>query len=264
MWLAWTPLTLTVSVFDPSDPSRRATGEAAPAAFDLWVAEDGSVVSVGSAGVAVMGATVYSEGRRLVSPPAVRLWRETAEASRMVLSGSSPEGYVFDVITSNAALVMLVTGFETYCQTRFRELDREGVPPNHAALLRRFGSVEERRQLAAGTAPAILDADDATAQLLRRINFQSYDACKRAWNSGYGLRFGDAIANATLGRVQRLLTYRHRIVHVSPLVGVLNGPESPPEEPEFSQPSFARDAASSFTDLVEALHATSLTLRPPT
>ena len=88
--------------------------------------------------------------------------------------------------------------------------------------------------------------------------------CKRAWNLGYEIRFGTdlELPSQLLERLQRLLAYRHRIVHVSPLIGLLNHPKVPPEDPEFSGPVFLEAAEKTFERFIEALHRRTLELRP--
>jgi hypothetical protein len=100
-------------------------------------------------------------------------------------------------------------------------------------------------------------------EIASRINFQSYDSCKRAYNAGYGLKFGEdlGVSGQLLERVQRLLLYRHRVVHGSPIAGMLNQPEAPPEELEFSNRAFAEGAQSAMDEFIRALHTATLGLR---
>jgi hypothetical protein len=216
----------------------------------------------------VMGATVYSVGGKIVSPPAIELWRDTLEAVRILLSGDSSEGYVYEAAVSSAVLGMLITGFETYGSERFTEIDSEVVPCDVPNVLRRLGSRDERDQLKSGRTPKVIveaaaDGQSAVSAVSERINFQSYDVCKAAYNAGYGLKFGDCVSSQLLERVQRLLVYRHRVVHGSALLAVLNRPESPPEEPEFSNKSFAEAARSQMDEFIQEIHAATLRLRPP-
>lgn len=263
--LTWSPAEVRLHLFDRST-RQLLQSVAAPAEFDLWVDESGNVVQVGAANIEVMNARVYAGGKELLSPPARRSWAETKSACNILLSarGSEPEAYLRNVITANASLSILVTGFEVYSKKRFQEVAAEGVPPDLSALVRAFGSREERDQLSSGATPAVLATDSALDDVLEWINFQSYDRAKRAWNRGYGIVFGDdlGVSSSLLERLQRLLEYRHRIVHVSPMLGMLNGPQVPPEEPEFPGFEFASKAILLMDEFVTALHGATLRLRP--
>jgi hypothetical protein len=94
------------------------------------------------------------------------------------------------------------------------------------------------------------------------VNFQNYEKCKRAYNKAYGLKFGEIhIASKDLEFLQRLIKYRHRIVHISPLLGMLNQPEVPPEEPVFSNKKLGNDALKCFDTFITKLHDATLRLR---
>jgi hypothetical protein len=266
-WLSWSPSSLRLIVVDPASPADTAQAEGGPAPKALWVAEDGAVVEAGSPGASVAGVRVYASGRELVSPPAIELWRDTLLAFGVLISAESKEGYIFEVVSANAALGMLVTGFETYCERRFLELELEGITPDVQAVLKRVGTKEERDLLTHGQTPRVIaDAAEAGQSALRavsrRINFQDFDTCKRVYKRAYGVKFGSdlGVSSQLIERVRRLLSYRHRIVHVSPLIGLLNQPNVPPEDPEFSNHAFARSAASEMGEFVESLHAATLRL----
>jgi hypothetical protein len=260
LWVVWSPDTFRLHAFDPANPGGGLAADGVLAEQRLWVARDGSIVEVGCPGITTMGATVYASGRELVAPPAVEAWREVLEAAGVLVGGESPGGYLYEVVTSNAALTILITGFETYCDRRFVELDREGVPANLARLIKRFGTLEQRQALGAAQLPTWADALDLVRE---RINFQNFDDTRRAFNRAYSLSFGRdlGVGSEVLERTRRLLRYRHRIVHVSPLLGMLNGPEVPPEEPEFSNFEFVNSAVSTLDEFIGALHRATPRLR---
>ena len=112
--------------------------------------------------------------------------------------------------------------------------------------------------------PGAVTAPDAAEQLAGRINFQNLDECKRAFNLAYGLRFGTDldIPPEVLLRIRRLLTYRHRATHVSPLLALLNAAELPGEEPEFANKAFVASGQSTFDQVISAVHQATLRLRP--
>jgi hypothetical protein len=154
------------------------------------------------------------------------------EGVGILFSGSSPKGYIFKNVTTNMAIVMLMTGFETYCGRRFPELESEGNQPNYEALVSEFLSRNERDR--GDPAIIIREAEETHVSPIallkqKKIDFGNWENCKSAYNKGYGIRFGQdlGVANESLQEVQRLIHYRHRIVHVSPLIGMLNQESSP-------------------------------------
>jgi len=170
-------------------------------------------------------------------------------------------------VCTNLSIAMLVTGFEAYCKRRFLELEDEGVPADFDGLARKFLSKPERER---GVQLAIVQeasrhAVSPARELLdqNRIDFQKYDRCKMAFNKGYGIKFGRiGVSNKLLQELQRLIGFRHRIVHVSPLLGMLNQERVPPEEPVFPNRQYGEKALKIFDDFIRGLHAATLRLRP--
>jgi hypothetical protein len=239
-----------------------ATGK--PSRRQLRVGRDGAIYQVGGDGVDVVGASIDQAGVPILQPTALDAWQQTVRAAEILKAGESPDGYIFEVVVANLTLSVLVTGFEAYTKTRFTELEKEGVRPNIDQLVAAFFSKRERER------DAILDQEAASAgtSMVRlivesgAINFQSYGSCKRAYNKGFGIKFGEiGLTSTDVGRLQRLLKYRHRVVHVSPLLAVLNQADVPPEEPEFANKRFAQEAAQCFNAFVSSLHEATLTLR---
>ncbi|MBE9482139.1 MAG: hypothetical protein IMY88_00475 [Chloroflexi bacterium] len=98
----------------------------------------------------------------------------------------------------------------------------------------------------------------------RRIDFQNYDRCKSAYNKAYGIKFGEmkGITSILLEDIQRIIGFRHRIVHISPMMGMLNQGSIPLEEPIFPKREYAEKAINLFNDFVNCLHSATLSLRP--
>jgi len=253
-----------------ADGKKLLAGVGGAAPYTLRVDRTGVVHQIGSGAVQVSSARVYAGGSTILSPSAIELWTEVKQAVETLLTGTSTVGYIFEAVISNAVHTVLVTGFETYCQQRFTELETEGVKGDFSALVDAFLSREERDRFAQGE-PLDLEirarAKGESRQALlaaERINFQSYDSSKKAFRVGYGVRFGEipAITSRDLEQVQRLISFRHRIIHVSPMLGMLNGPSVPPEEPYFSNRALASQALALFDRFILALHAQTLGLEP--
>lgn len=224
---------------------------------------------VGATDVAVLGARVFAGGSLVISPPAIELWRCTVVAVDLLMTGESAAGYAYEPVLSNAVLSMLITGYETYCQQRFSEIEREGVPPDRKRLIQKCGTRAQRDELKRGQLQAVLTALSGagpcmSSVMAERINFQDFERCKSAYAAAYGIRFGRdlGVSGQLIARLRRLIKYRHRIIHVSPLLGALNLPEVPPEKPEFSNKVFAEEAKATLDRFINALHARTLELRP--
>jgi hypothetical protein len=265
--LAWSPAELGLSI-GRYGGDKLLDGTGSPASYTLQVAKDGSVVRLGDVGVSVMAVRIYSDGKQNVSPSAIKLWEDTRLAIETLLTGQSDAGYLYEVVIANAILSTLVTGFEGYCKQRFVELESEGLPADFASLVSKFLTKEERDRFANGEELelqriAALSGAPVQQVLADRINFQDFDKANRAFNRGYGIRFGElaAVSSQDIEQLKKLIRYRHRIIHVSPLLGMLNAAEVPPENPYFSNKTNAELALKSFNDFISTLHAKTLTLR---
>jgi hypothetical protein len=199
----------------------------------------GGVVEIGGPGIEVIGYQAFSGGELLVRETAIEAWRSTRAAIEVHMQGVPAEGNLGKVVQANLALVMLATGFEVYCGRRFRELPDEGRDPDLAAFTREF--TRPNRDL---TAERIQSIEDGLKVV--PLDFGNYDACSRAYKSTYGLRFAVDLhlPSRTLGAVRRMVEYRNRIVHVSPLIGLLNARRVPPEAPVFPDESLVEELRS--------------------
>ncbi len=267
MAFSWTPEEIKLHIGPRESGANLSTATGVASQKQFRVGRDGHVYQVGDQGVEVMGVSIYQAGQPVVLPTALEAWTETVKAIEILASGESTEGYIFEVVVTNLTLAILVTGFEAYTKKRFLELEQEGLSPDTEAIIDAFYPKKERE---AGI-KALLESEakDATISLLQHIvardaiNFQNYNNCKRAFNQAYGLRFGELnIAKNILESLQLYIRYRHRIVHVSPSIGMLNQERVPPEEPVFPKKETADSAKNCFKEFIEALHQATLSLRP--
>lgn len=266
--LIWSPDETRLHVTDADDPNRSIVGSGSSSQRQFRVGADGAVYQVGDEGVNVMGVRIYQGGQLVLQATALEAWKSTGEAIKILLTGSSPQGYLYDCVCANLALVMLVTGLEAYCKGRFLELEDEGISADFEGLAKKFLSRPEHEngENLAIKRDAAAEGISAVRKLVNqgRINFQDYEACKGAFNKGYGIKFGRdlGIPNTTLEELQRIIRFRHRIIHVSPLLGMLNQEQVPPEEPVFSNKAYAENALRIFDDFIQELHTATLRLRP--
>ncbi|WP_296056619.1 hypothetical protein [uncultured Amphritea sp.] len=267
MAFSWTPSETKLHL-GPKTPEAKvvsATGVASQKQFR--VGKDGGIYQIGDHGVDVMGVNIYQAGQPIVLPTAKDAWGETVKAIEVLATGESKEGYIFEVVVTNLTLAILVTGFEAYSKKRFLELEQEGLTPDTNSIIDAFYPKHERE---AGIAAALqTEAAEAGTTTLQHIvsrgaiNFQNYGNCKRAFNKAYGIKFGElGIDSDTLKELQSYIRYRHRIIHVSPSIGMLNQENVPPEQPVFPKKETAENAIKCFSNFIDELHKSTLELRP--
>ena len=267
MAFSWTPNEIKLHIKPKVSGAELASATGVVSQRQLRVGKDGRVYHIGDSGVEVMGVSFYQAGQPIILPTAKEVWGETVKAIDILATGQSTEGYIFEVVVTNLTLAILVTGFEAYTKKRFLELEQEGLSPDVGAIINAFYPKKERE---AGISALLeSEAKDAGISVLQHIvardaiNFQSYNNCKRAFNKAYGVKFGDLnLSGNTLEDLQSYIRYRHRIIHVSPLLGMLNQESVPPEEPVLPKKETAQNARARFSEFIEALHQATLSLRP--
>lgn len=266
IFMSWSPQDISFAL-EPDNPGADPlTANGVPSAKNLRVGKDGVVYEIGDQGVQVMELRLTHDGKPILRPSAIDAWNATIQAVTILDSGASSEGYIFEVVVSNLTLSVLVTGFEAYMKTRFVELEREGIGANIEALLNAFYSKREQGPdlLASLNVEAAQNGVSVLEHIvgLRKINFQSYNKAKKAYSKGYGLEFADLkLEQSSLEMLGRLLRIRHRIVHVSPLLSVLNEEDLPAAQPIFPNKVFRSRAVECFKSFIAAMHASTLALR---
>jgi len=228
-------------------------------------AVNGEVVQLGDKGVEVMGARIFADGKPVLEPTAIKVWKEMIESIKVLKNGSTSEEYRHDVVIGNMIIANLVTGFEVYFETRFIELEEEGVTPDIDAIVERFFSEKDKENNRPEQLKTIAQENGITFLehiAKKRINFQNYNQCKSAFNKAYDLKFGEVIdKNHILAEIKKYIQYRHRIIHVSPMISMLNQPNVPPEKPDFAGRNIAEKAEKDFDYLITQFHKASLNLK---
>lgn len=224
------------------------------------VGSDGQIHQIGDSGIEVMGIRIFESGRPVLKPTAIEAWRETVKAIGILFSGKSEMGFIYENVVTNLSLSILITGFEAYAKERFLEIEQEGIVPDIDAILNSFktaGIPDLIKSEAQNNNQTVLQ------YIIQRntINFQNYEKCKLAYNKAYKIRFGDLDVSAPeREQIKKIFVFRHRIIHVSALLGILNQPEVPPEEPVFSKREFAEKSLTQFDNFITKLH--NETLKP--
>jgi hypothetical protein len=165
---SWSPQEIQLHVGPKIEGGALISAVGIPTETGYRVGKDGSVVQVGSPGVQIMGTRFNVGGKQIVKPTAIDAWKETKKAIEILLTGESKEGYIFETVKANLSIVMMVTGFEAYCKTRFEEIEQEGVQANHERIDQKLNR--------------------------RKENFQDFDGyCKDVYKYGFGIMFGNLV-----------------------------------------------------------------------
>ncbi|MCP1584081.1 hypothetical protein [Pseudoxanthomonas mexicana] len=243
------------------------SSEGAPSPISFRVASDGSVFQIGDSGVQVMSVRVRVAGQAVLTPTAIELWDATINAIDLLWTGKSDQGFIFEVLQANSTLSMLATGLETYAQTRLKEIESEGNGADVRALFEAFSSIAARSngqfdELVAKSTTLGMPVLHAVLDHLN-INFQDFDQLKRSFKAAYGIRIGQlGIDSNSIAELRKLIRYRHRVIHVSPTLAILNEESTPEAPPVFSNHSLAVRATGIFQNFVKTLHQATMQLRP--
>ncbi len=262
---SWSPKEINFHLGPQVPGAELISSKGARAKRQLRVGKDGGIYEIGGHGIEVMGASVYKEGKPVLQPTAIEAWKETIKATEILGTGKSAQGYIFETAVTNLTLAVLVTGFEAFTKKRFLEIEQEGIVPDIDAVVNSFFPRKERD---AGITEVLKsEAEDAQETVLQliverdNINFQNYQKCKLAYNRAYGIKFGDiGLQSSTVEKIKKFILYRHRIIHVSALLGMLNQPEVPPDEPVFPKKELAAEAIKEFANFTQKLHEATLKL----
>ena len=237
-----------------------------PSAKQFRVDATGCVVQVGDIGVRVMGITVIENGKKILTTTAIQTWEETISTIEFLLKGKSDDGFIFESICTNLSIVILVSGFESYCKRRFLELEDEGIQSNFEELAKKFipkiegidfTQIIKDRAIASGISP--------TKQIVieGKINFQNYENCKTAFKRGFDIKFSEdfGIKSDEIKLIKDLFKYRHQVIHVSPLntFPPINTERNPGEKPPKNE--YAQTGIDLMNKFIHALHQVTLNLK---
>ncbi|PSU98318.1 hypothetical protein C0W80_15195 [Photobacterium leiognathi subsp. mandapamensis] len=159
---------------------------------------------------------------------------------------------MYESALSNLLLVSLVTGLETYLKTRFTELYQEGVLLESNSLVKCFSKKEERIRDV-----GLLNSDDSLMEYAnKKINFQNYKHIKDAYKA-FGVRLHEQIDNDLITKIKKLISYRHKIIHFSISLGILDINEYR-EEPVLPSKTFIEKSIKEFDEFIMAVHRASI------
>jgi len=215
-----------------------------------------------------MEPRIYDGNELILEETGIQSWNKICVGKGILVTGISEIDYLYNVVVFNTALTMLVTGYESYCKKRFPEIEGEGIAANEVKLFESFLTNKEKES---GLAKAIKDEAKqhgiSSASMLvakRCISFQSFEECKKAYRTGFGISFGDdlGLPSQSFEDIQRYLRYRHHIIHVSPTTAMFEPPRKGTDDPIFASKELVDKAENVFDEFIQALHNATLELRP--
>ena len=240
----WSPVDINLYIGPRITNGQLFQAKGVPSSTQFVMGKNGLIFQLGDLGVEVMGATAYNNGEKILKPTVIQTWQETITAISILDTGHSDKGYIYEVVVANLTLSMLVTGFETYSKTRFLELEEEGILPDTNSLLNAFLSKREREKDLAEI--MILEAKQNNKTLLQyiveknKVNFQNFDNCKTAYNKAYKIQFGNIGDNGQIiENIHKYILYRHKVIHINPLIAIYNEEDVPKADPIFAKRQFA-------------------------
>lgn len=259
--MGWSPTEMGFSVCALYQEHKMLIGHGVESEIKFYVGVNGQVIQASGSGLSASGIRFTQGGKNILEPSAIDTWKETLKAIDILVTGKSDEGIMYEVVKANMTISMLVTGLESYAKKRFKELEQEGVQANIEAVINSFCSVKERKSRLVEILTE--EAKENKISLLshianQRINFQNFENLKRAFNKAYGIQISKlAGAKQCTSNVQKFIRYRHKIIHVSPLLTMLAKPgdEFDSKESVFANSETAGKARKSFHDLIETIHS---------
>ena len=187
----WSPKEINVYVGPKIERSKLVSARGIRSIKQLRVGEDGKIFEIGDQGMKIMGIRVRENGKLILQSTALEAWEETKETIKILHTGNSIEGYIFDILIANLTLPLMVTGFEVYTKRRFSELEKEGITPN-------FGKIKEKMR-----ADKSYESDEGVVET---INFQDFkNECKEVYFYGFGIKFRElGMRNEDLEKLENL------------------------------------------------------------
>ncbi|MCX6734077.1 MAG: hypothetical protein NTX63_04705 [Candidatus Peregrinibacteria bacterium] len=254
----WSPKENNLYFIPKIQESKVYESSGIPCKFQLQADKNDKIYQIGDESTEVMELEVFEDGKQMLSSTAINSWRSTKKALEILETGKSDEGYIYESIVANLTISILVTGLEAYSKKRILELEREGTIPDTEAY---FSDSEKEKWLEKFKK----EAGEKKITLLqyivekRVINFQNYENNKRTFNKIFGIGFGSiGCRSDELKKLKTFITFRHRIIHVSALTGILNQLKVPPEKPIFSNKKLSEEAIGIFDLFIEKLHEATL------
>jgi len=254
---------LYIGAIPPKNSDALKSSSSTESNINFRIAKDGSIFQLGDENI-LIGNYLFCENNKIIlQPTAKELLDFQLEKINIIISNCKikEKGFLFETILIQQAIVMMATIFEVYLRERFYELCKERKI-NIDSLLELISKA--RRDEIKNDHPEISkkeNKDIIEIFLLEEnfINFQSWDRSKKAFNKIFNIKFGDlGLTNDELQKTQSILTYRHKIIHSSIDMTMLNIEEVPPAEPIFTNKEFGEKSFNIIKNFLLTFHENSL------
>jgi len=228
------------------------------------VGKNGEIYQIGDKCIQVGFYRVKVGEKVILEPMAKELFDFQMEKVRILIENCKKGNFLFESALAQQIIVMLVTAFEIYAQTRFVELEEEGKVVNMEGLYDRFIPKKYREQFKEEIKEVASRQGKTELELFierRQINFQDWESFKDGYNKGYGLKIGEiGIPNDILLEVQKFIMWRHKIIHSKGDQTMINFEEVPSKEPIFTNKDLAEKGLNIFKKFINELHKSTFKL----
>lgn len=260
IFMTWKPENISLHITNTTGEKKVLTGEGENSNKQFRVAPDGGIIQIGDDNVQIMGFEMYVGGKPFLQPTAIDNWQSKVSAINLLFdSEPKNEEKRWESVITNMALVIMVTGFESYCKTRFLEMEKEGIKLNFSDLLNSFSTkFEKENNIEDYINQKAKENNIASLKYIvdnKRIDFQNFKRCNTAFKKGYNISFFENlnVPSKKIELLKEVIKYRHRIVHHSMYEASFNmGDHS--ADPIFVQVKFGRECLSAFEDFISELH----------
>lgn len=222
------------------------------------VGKDGGIYQIGDKGIQVGYYRVKVGEEVVLEPTAEEILDFQMEKIRILIENCKKGDFLFESTLVQQIIVMLITAFEVYTQTRFLELGKEGKAVNMEGLYERFIPKKYREQFKEEIKEAAVKQRKTELEVFierRSVNFQDWESFKDAYNKGFGLKIGEiGIPNDFLLEVQKFIKWRHKVIHSKGDQTMINFEEIPPVEPIFTNKDLAEKGLNIFQKFISELH----------
>ena len=260
LFMTWSPDNINLYVGSTTGDKKLLQGEGKDSNKQFRVAPDGSIIQIGDEHANVMEFEMYVDGKPFIQPSAIDNWKSKINAINLLFNSKSESNELkFETVITNMALVILVTGFESYCKTRFLEMEKEGKKLNFPELLKSFSSqIEKENNIEEYIYEKSEEHKTTPLKYIvdrKRIDFQNFKRCNNAYKKGYNISFFEdlGIPVEQIDLIKQVIQYRHRIVHYSMYEGLFNMGDHG-AEPIFTRIEFGRRCVSTFENFINLLH----------
>lgn len=260
IFMTWQPENINLHITNTTGEKKALTGKGENSKKQFRVTPDGGIIQIGDENVQTMGFEMYVGGKPFLQPTAIESWQNKVNSVNLLFNSESKEEEKrWETVITNMAMVVMVTGFESYCKTRFLEMEKEGKKVNFSELLNSFSSkIEKENNIEESIYQKAKENAVTPLKYIidkKRIDFQNFKRCNTAFKKGYNITFFEDlnIVKEEIELIKQIIKYRHRIVHYSMYESAFNM-EDHDAEPIFVQVKFGRECLSAFENFINELH----------